>query len=223
MEKASVISIDGVASIKVAPDYKRINITIARTIQTNGEAYEIAKRNSLAIIAVLESVGLDGSLVKMRQFDISENRKPTYEKKEFVGTQKNGYNLNQKLFIELPTENTKLNKICEAIASEVPFVEIELEDFLSQPREYQKKALSLAVLDAKEKAEIIATTLGCALGQIVEIKKSSGSRMPYLKVRAFSFVESSELDYTPEDAEISESISITWQLINLKPNDEKTA
>lgn len=73
MGKQSVIQVTGAARLSVAPDYNRIQIEIERNYPTNDKAYEAAKANNLAIIAALESVGLDGALAKTRRFTIREH------------------------------------------------------------------------------------------------------------------------------------------------------
>ena len=220
MDKLPVIKVFGSAMLKVAPDYNRIIIKVNHTFADNDEAYEVAKKNNLFILAALDEAGLDGSLLKTKCFDISENSKPVYEKGRWMGYQKNGYILEQQLYIDLPIENKRLNKINKAIAENVPYVEIELKTFLSNPHEHRMKALSLAVLDAKEKAGVMAATLGCTLGQILEINYNAENDDYEVSDSCLSLPSGpscdsgAALELTGEEESISESVRINWQLIN---------
>lgn len=218
MEKLNVIKVAGGASLKVAPDYNKIRIEVSRVFTTNEEAYEVAKQNSLAIIAALESVKLDGSLAKTHTFDVSENTKPKYEKGRYVGYVKNGYDLRQVLFIEMPINNSILNTLTKEIYEHVPFVEIKFDTFVSEPRQHKLKALSLAVEDAKEKAEIIASSLGCKLGAIVEANYGVGDVRTYYDdcdcECSIGSAPGAALEFTGQEQEFEQSVIITWQLVN---------
>lgn len=217
MDKPAVIKVAGAATLRVAPDLNRIKIRVERIFVSNDQAYECAKENSLAIIAALESVGLDGSLAKTTRFDICENSKPVYEKGRLTGYQKNGYVLKQNLYIDLPVENRRLNEINKSITEHVPFVEIELDTLLSNPREHRMKALSSAVMDAKERAETIAVTLGCRLGAILEVDYGrTGSDFLYDRVcdSAECSLPGAGLELTGEEEQIDESVMVVWQLVN---------
>ena len=224
MEKQSVIKVSGAAMLKVAPDYNSIKIEVKREFPTNDEAYEAAKQNSLAVIAALESVGLDGSLAKTARFDISERKEPIYKNGHIVGYEKVEYILNQTFVIELPTDNVRINEICVAITESMPDAEIKLHSFLSNPHAYKMEVLSIAVMDAREKAEVIATTLGCTLGEILEIEYRDGDTNmrkifycpsindePNYIIRTQS---KTPLSMTGEDQTISDSVMVTWQLVN---------
>lgn len=226
MEKQSVIKVSGAAMLKVAPDYNSIKIEVERNLPTNDEAYEAAKQNSLAVIAALEGVGLDGSLAKTTKFNICEHIDSSYKNDGFsyvpVGRYKNGYDLNQSFCIELPAGNERINEICVAITEDVPSAEIRLSSFLSNPSEYKMKALSLAVLLAREKAEVMAATLGCALGDIIEMVHDGERTQIYCvdTTAACACISSSNhtpraiLTMTGEDQTISDTVLVTWQLVN---------
>lgn len=224
MEKQSIIKVSGTAKLLVAPDYNSIKIEVERNFPTNAEAYEAAKQNSLAVIAALEGVGLDGSLAKTTKFNICEHIDSTYKDDGFgsrvVSRRKNGYDINQSFCIELPASNEQINEICVAITEGVPAAEIKLDSFLSNRREHQRKALALAALRAREKAEIMATTLGCTLGNIIEMEGDESRFTVYdgdcddLPLINDSSPLRSNLAMTGEDQTISASVKVIWQLVN---------
>ena len=76
MSQVNTIRIGGSATLKVAPDTLRIRIEVNSHFTSNEAAYEQAKANSLQVSASLKSAGLDETLAKTINFDISEDSKP---------------------------------------------------------------------------------------------------------------------------------------------------
>ena len=107
MAQANIIKVSGSATIKVAPDTLRIRIEVNSHFASNEAAYEQAKVNCLQVLTSLKNVGLDETLAKTINFDISEDSKPIYEEGRWTGYKKNGYDLNQLFYIDLPTQVIK--------------------------------------------------------------------------------------------------------------------
>ena len=85
MAQANIIKVSDSATLKVAPDTMRIRIEVNSHFASNEAAYEQAKFNSLQVLASLKNVGLDESIAKTVNFDISEDSKPIYEKGRWTG------------------------------------------------------------------------------------------------------------------------------------------
>ena len=81
------------------------------------------------------------------------------------------------------------------------------------------RALSLAAEDARSKAEVISGSLGCSLGQVVDV--SYGSRGRYCDEREFLSADFNtvalmgsclDMDVDPEDHSFSEEITAVWMI-----------
>lgn len=70
----------GSATLKVIPDAMRIRIEANSHFASNKAAYEQAKANSLQVLASLKNVGLDETLAKTINFDISKTQSQSMKK-----------------------------------------------------------------------------------------------------------------------------------------------
>ena len=215
----NIIKVSGSAIIKVAPDTMRIRIEVNEHFESNESAYEQAKCNSLQVLDALKNVELDESLAKTIRFDISEDSKPIYEKGRWVGYKKNGYDLHQLYYIDLPADNKEVNYIVKFCTENIPYAEIKLESYVSEPRRHKLEAISLAVKDAKEKAEIIAASLGCRLGSIVEVNygctETAGICYDSCDYSIVAAPADAPFAFNGQEQEIEEGVIVIWQIQNL--------
>lgn len=217
MNQKNVIKVAGSAIIKAAPDTHRIRVEISRTFKSNDAAYETGKKNLIFINEALKANGLEPELAKTHWFDISENDKRAFDEKgRFIGYEKNGYYLRQVVNIDIPLDNKITNELSKAIADTVPYVEISLDTYLSNKKEFKLKAMASAVADAKEKAEVLVASLGCTLGSILEINYGCGDTDRYYYDDCCCETvgaPGNALEMTGEEEEIREGVQIIWELI----------
>lgn len=130
---------------------------------------------------------------------------------------KNGYYLRQYVYIDIPLDNKLTNELSKEIAESVPYMEIQLDTYLSNKREHKLKAMEMAVADAKEKDEILAKALDCSLGSILEINYCCDDSTRYYGVYDDYEVgapsSGAPLEMTGEDEEITEGVHIIWELV----------
>ena len=218
MSQVNTIRIGGSGTLKVAPDTLRIRIEVNSHFASNEATYEQAKANSLQVSASLKSAGLDETLAKTVNFDISEDSKPVYEKGRWVGYIKNGYDLNQLFYIDLPVGNKATNDIVKYCTENVPYAEVKLDAHIAEPRKHKLEAISLAVKDAKEKAEIIAKSLGCKLGPILEVNYGCAETRSICYDECDCSVSAATCDaplaFNGQEEEIEEAVIVIWQLQN---------
>lgn len=206
----SQIKVTGSATLKVAPDTTRIGIAVNRTFKVNDEAYETAKRNSFAIANALTALGLEPELAKTDRFDISENRKPVYRRDKFMGYEKNGYELEQHLHIDLAATHSGIDTLCAAITENVPYVEIKLSSLITNVGQLKLSVLKMAVQDASAKAETIASALGCRLGTVASVVYGDNTEGDFDYDNCC--VGSTPLAFTGNDETFGESVTVTWNL-----------
>lgn len=216
MTQKNIIKVAGAAKVNVKPDTHKIRMEVRRAFKSNDEAYESGKKNLILINNVLKKHGLDSELAKTTYFDVSENDKPAYDASgKYIGYEKNGYYLRQYVYIDIPMDNKLTNELSKEVADSVPYVEINLDTYLSNQREHRLKAMELAVADAKEKAETLAKALNCSLGSILEINYGCEDNSRYYDVVCESVgcaPGCAPLEMTGEDEEITEGVRIIWEL-----------
>ena len=211
-----VISMIGSVVLKVQPDLTRINIKIHDVFKSSEQAYATGKTNLSAINDVLQKLGLESDLAKTKVFNISEHKKSRYNKGNYDGEEKDGYQLYLLVYLDLKRDNDLINSIISSIQQNIPNVEIDLDSLLSNYREHKLHAMKLAILDAKENAETLVNTLGYKLGHIIRIAYGDKNKPTYFSEDKYlQEIGTKEvpLQLHPEDEEIKENIEVVWEII----------
>lgn len=219
----STISLQGKGSIHVVPDVTRITINIRFKGKTYAEVYEKGKENSEWIRKILEYNKKPGTLAKSVYFDVSEHNVNVYDDEgsgEIVDVIQDGFDLSQRIKIDIPIDNVLVNNIVRGVGKFIPNAQVQIGFTVQDPRPSQLKMLKRAVSDAKEKATIMAEAAGAKLGKVRSINYNFSHIETYSQARNINSNEEAKastadsLDITPEDMVISDSVSVEFELIN---------
>ncbi len=121
------ISIQGKGSIHVVPDVTRITISINHHGKTYKEVYAKGKENSEWIRKILEFNKKPGKLAKSLYFDVSEHTINVYDDEgsgEIVDVVKDGFDLSQRVKIDLPINNVLVNNIVRGVGKFIPNAQV---------------------------------------------------------------------------------------------------
>lgn len=217
----TTISVQGKGSIHVVPDVTRLEITIERVFPDYQKAFAQAKENSAWVVKILEFNKKPGKLAKTVKFDITDHEVNDYDTLgHYKSSHVEGYDLEQRIKIDLPIDNVLTNNIVRGIGKFIPGAQINIGYTVQDPRPHQMKMLARAVSDAKEKAGIMAEAAGCSLGKVENINYRYSNVSVYSQARnihdskeAFASTADS-LDITPDDLVMSDTVDVTFELVN---------
>lgn len=213
----SIIKVVGTGSIHVVPDVTRLEIRIDRVLKNYDEAYACAKENSSWMAKILEYNNLSGKLAKTIRMDISEHNESIYKGGNYVGSKKDGYNLDQRIKVDLGMDNVMVNNIVKGVGKFIQGAQINIGYTQKDPRPTQLKMLERAVTDARDKAQIMAKAAGRELGEVKEIEYGEMEVHIYSQARDICCEEASHctpesLDITPDDLVVSDNVNVVWGL-----------
>ena len=213
----SIIKVVGTGSIHVVPDVTRLEIRIDRVLKNYDEAYACAKENSSWMAKILEYNNLSGKLAKTIRMDISEHNESIYKGGNYVGSKKDGYNLDQRIKVDLGMDNVMVNNIVKGVGKFIQGAQINIGYTQKDPRPTQLKMLERAVTDARDKAQIMAKAAGRELGEVKEIEYGEMEVHIYSQARDICCEEASHctpesLDITPDDLAVSDNVNVVWGL-----------
>lgn len=213
----STIKVVGTGSIHVVPDVTRLEISIDRVLKSYDEAYECAKENSAWMVKILEYNKMSGKLAKTIRMDISEHQMNIYQGGKYAGTKKDGYELDQKIKIDLGMDNNLINNIVRGVGKFIKEAQINIGYTQQDPRPTQLKMLERAVKDAHDKAQIMAKAAGRELGEVKSIEYGEMEISIYSQARNICCEEASHctpesLDITPDDLVVSDNVHVEWEL-----------
>lgn len=217
----TTITVQGKGSIHIVPDVTRLEITIERVFPDYQKTFAQAKENSTWIMKILEFNNKSGKLAKTVNFDITDHEVKEYDKYgSFKSSHKDGFDLKQKIKIDLPIDNILTNNIVRGVGKFIPGAQINIGYTIQDPRPHQMKMLARAVSDAKEKACIMAEAVGCTLGKVENINYHYSNISVYSQARnihdskeAFACTADS-LDISPDDLVMSDRVDVTFELVN---------
>lgn len=215
------IRVQGKGAIHVVPDVTRVEVAIQQWFANHGEAYAQAKENTTWMVKILEYNKKPGNLAKTVRFDIEDYTENEYDEDDnYIGKKKNGFMLNQRIKIDLPIDNVLVNNIVKGVGKFIPNAQINIGYTLQDERPSQMKMLARAVSDARDKARVMAESVDCTVGKVLDIQYN------YSNVHIFSQARNihsnseakastaSSLDITPDDLVMSDTADVTFELIN---------
>lgn len=137
------ISVQGKGAIHVVPDVMRIEVKVQSVFPDYQQAYAQAKENFGWMVKILEYNKKQGNLAKTIRFDITDHLVPEYNNAgKQIGYEKDGFDLEQCIKVDLPVDNVLANNIVKGIGKFIPDAQIDVGYTLQDPRPSQLKMLA---------------------------------------------------------------------------------
>ena len=182
----NTIAISGKGEVYAKPNIANISFTIR---ETESDAQTKVKAKAVLSVAALKEMGVEDKDIKTENY----NSYPKYEYEQPICTSKGycptgktiitGYDVSESVSVKVrDTEKVSaiLQKIGELNITEISGPNFEVDD-LDKTKE---EARSLAIKNAKEKAEKLASDLGVKLGAVVSFSENQGGYNPVYMMRA---------------------------------------
>ncbi|GIW66955.1 MAG: SIMPL domain-containing protein [Candidatus Parcubacteria bacterium] len=205
-----ILVIIGEGKETVVPNVAKINIGVI----TEGDSLESLPEENLSkmnkIINFLKEQEIDDKDIKTENYSITPKYDYSISPSRIIG-----YTINQNLSVKVRDLNkigNILNGVVQQGANNVygPYFTVD------EPEVYLAKAREKAILNAKQKAEIIAKTAGLKLGKIININEYSIPQTIYSYSNGFGGFVDSELEKVPQikpgSQEIETKITITFEI-----------
>ncbi len=220
----NTITVSGKGEIFAIPDIGSFSFSVTEEGKTSKEAQDKATKKMNSILDAIKSMGIEAKDIKT----IGYNSYPKYDysRPEICtsgyctpGKQVlTGYEVSQTISIKVRKTDeagdvlTKVGSLGAANISSLNFV-------VDDEEKVQAEARDKAILDAKEKAEILADSLGVKLVKIVSFNEGGGYPMPYYASGNMMKLESSQavdMAVAPQlpvgENQIVSSVSITYEI-----------
>jgi len=199
-----LISVNGDATVAVAPDAAMIRLGVNSQAKTAREASEANGRQMTAVLAAIRDAGISNRDIQTSRLSVQ----PQYEPNKAGTARLLGFQVTNQVTIRV-REIDKLPGILDrgiaAGANEmsgIEFVVSEQSKLLDQARDD-------AVADARRKAELYAKAAGVKLGAVVAIAEE-GSNPPSRPV--MQAMRSAAMPVAPGEQMLRASVSVTFEL-----------
>ena len=215
------IKVTGKSNIQVSPDYTRISLEMSDVLSEYDMCLEKSVEDMNIIVECIKEFGFVRKELKTSGFEIirkTEGYKDKYNdwKYRFIG-----YQYNQNLSFIFKNDNKRLGKILYALAHLKVVPEINITYFCSDVENIKNKLLSLAIIDAKQKAKLLSDEAGVQLCEILDIDYSwinvaiETEDMKFCKPMMLEDCSASfayDVDFEPDDVQTSDSVRITFRI-----------
>ena len=214
MAQEKTIRVTGTGHVSVKPDTTCISFSVKSVYKDYEEAFAAAAVGNGAIRDALKGLSLDPDSLKTGDFSISKKYKNEKSWHDVLA----GFELSQRLRIELPIDGKLTSRVLAALGKAWPELEVDFSYVRKDVEQAKLDLLEDAVKDAKKKATVMASALGYSLGDVISIDYSKRSidinyreeRVLYCAKRAACDDES--LDISPEDVEAGDTVETVWSL-----------
>lgn len=228
----NTISVSGTAEVNSSPDVANFSFMVKETSKTNAEAQVIISEKVSTILAGLDGAGVDEKDIKTQSYTIF----PKYEYVEverlketapdgtvyFPGNNRQrvqtGFDVSQNVSLKL-RDFDKVPEILELLAT-TGVDNLNGPNFqIDDPAALEEEARTLAIIDAKEKAQRLAGDLDVRLGKVVSFNENGGGYFPQpmyarsLELAAFDGISAKSAPELPVgENTINADVTITYKI-----------
>ena len=211
------ITVKGIGSVSAKPDLIVITMNLETITPDYAQTLDLATAELDALRAALVAVGYDGKSLKTTDFNIQtkyESYKKNDEwKKRFVG-----YTCTHGLRLELDLDIPMLGKTLGAISDCKAAPKFSIRFSVKDPAAIKEQLLESAVLNASEKAKVLAKAAGVSLGAIKSIDYSWGELHLYSETNldvcmtGAAAPKALNMEIEPNDIDASDSVTVIWTI-----------
>lgn len=213
------IEIEGQGKVKQSPDC----IEISLTIETENKDYLETMRQSNFKTEILKNdlsaIGFDKDDLKTTNFFVDSRYDNVRTDKGENERVFRGYHATHNLILRFAFDSAKLSQVIACLSQSQAMPEFSIQFTVKDQNAYANKLLSSAVLDATNKAQILANASNVKLLNIQNISHTSSPIRPYspTQFRTRMFMDSvsapSPMNITPDDIESTNNVKIIWEIM----------
>jgi uncharacterized protein len=197
------VTVDATGEILVPADRVSFHINIRVTGDTPSEVFEKHKQQELYLANLIRDRGLDGEKLTFQPMNIGSRQ--VRNTSEFISNQN----------VQLQLDDFDLFEEMQVLLIENGFENFSGRFSSSKRQQGEEEALDLAIQNAREKANRIASNVGMTLGEVITIDHtaapiSRGYDMMMMDVRA----ESAGMMQFEQTVPVTSSIRIVYKLVD---------
>lgn len=210
-KEKSTITADGSATIKIKPDEAVFSISIQTLKDKAEDAQSEDAKISAAVISSLKNLGIKEEDIKTQYFNLYKREDWSEKGSVFKGWQVD-HNLEVRTS-DVENVGKYLDAAVKNGATGINSINLDLSE--AKKKKVFNQALMKAGAEAKDKAEVLAKSVGAKLGSIVSVSQGSPSYVPIYLAKEAVMADSGQGKPTsiePGQLEISATINVVYEL-----------
>lgn len=216
------ITIKGVGKMKVNPDLVILNIIVDSKEKKYSDAVEKAAQKIEKLDNALVLVGIKKDEVKTSNYTVRTNYVFINDKKNQSKRQFDGYTCEHKLKVSFDYDMKTLANVLESISNCFSEPQFDIVFTVKDKDAVNEELLSIAVKNAKKKAEILCEASGAKLGKLATINYN-WSDINIFSRPPIRFDDTAELsipklnattsiNIQPDSIDVSDSATFVWEI-----------
>ncbi len=210
-QNTRTLEVRGVGTNKAMPDIGVLTIEATIVNPKFADAVRGLNAKTELLIAQLQTIGFKKESIKTTDFSVSKNM--VWENNKNIDK---GYVARQNITIEFPNSKEKIGAILTSFMSSDNDVRFSFNFILSAEKEKQVNdvVLTLAIENAKSRAELIAATAKQTLGVIQHIAYGTQNTVPMYKSAMLgrAAVGNESLGFDVKEMTLTDEVTIVWEL-----------
>lgn len=209
------LTVQGRGNISAVPDQVVIQFELTQTHITYSKCLALINEKVEMFYFTAGKAGIESKQIKLSNFRVDA----IYSWANENQTQRllSGYTASYYLHLKMDFEPKIINRLFDTLVENSKYVEVKLSFNIKDSEPFEDQALEKALANAKSKAQLIARSTGVTLGKIehinygsvmIEFSEERESRMAMESSPTFL----SEMEFTPQDLNISDNVAITWEI-----------
>lgn len=213
------ITVKGVGSVSVTPDYAVISMTLESLDKNYGKAMEMASENIAELTEALLNAGFEKEDIKTTDFNVHADYDSVKQKDDSYRQIFRGYLVKHHLKIGFDFSLERLGEALSAIGDCLANPRLSVEFTVKDPSAVKEAVLRAAAANARRKAEILCEGSGVKLGDLItidynwnEIRLRSRTDILEDYMKAPSFLKKSQISIQPDDIDASDTATFVWEI-----------
>ncbi len=209
--KTNTFHVQGTGKVSAAPDSATLSFGVTKSASTIADAQNQTNTLIAAITNALNKEGIDSKNIKTTSYTVN----PNYDFAS--GSQRiTGYTVSQTIELTIP-QLEKVNKILDVLtangANIVNQVAFTFSD--TKKKDLENQARQLAVSEAKQKAQGLASAAGIRLGRVIDVTEAANQElrpiMPMIAQKTDFAAGGTPSQVTPGENSISLTVTISYE------------
>ena len=203
------LALTGESKLSIQANYVETRITISRIDKDYATAVNYADETYRKLNEALLRAGFNAEDIINTTYEVNRQTEYIDNRAEFKG-----YEAKHGVLLSFDFSNETLNKAIDSITTADKDIAFSIDFTVRDKDEYKQQLIELAIADAQNQAEFIASKSGVKLGAIQKIDFQNQDHH-FVSPVAFSANRmATDISFNPENIKIEESINITWELID---------
>ncbi len=210
-EPPRVITVTGNGEVAARPDEATISIGVVTEANTAREALSANSQAMQAVFGRMEELGIPEANVQTSNFSIQPIY-PPYRQGQTEPRRITGYRVSNTvsvLFEDIDTVGSGLDAVVSSGANQLHGIYFSI----SETDELMAEARTLAVGDARARAETLAAAAGVRLGRVLTISEGGGAYpQPQFYARTEMMAMDASVPVAAGEQTLSSSVSMTFEI-----------